>query len=192
MTNTTNQLLTTISSTSQIPKHQVQKTLSLFDEGATLPFIARYRKEITGGLDETQLRTIQTLYTYHQQLNARKETILTAIAEQNKLTPAIEASVQNCTDKQALEDVYLPFKKSRKTKADVAIANGFLPLANIMLIQQDTRSKAAILSDFSEDALEGAGHIIAQQLSDNANHRQWLRQLIEGTGRLCTKLTTKA
>jgi len=133
MTTLDPQIIHYVSQDSTIAKPQVQKTISLFEEGATLPFIARYRKEVTGGLDETQLRTIQTQYQYYQQLDDRKKTILSTIQDQGKLTDSLEHSITTCRDKQTLEDLYLPYTVKRKTKADVAIENGFLPLAELII-----------------------------------------------------------
>ena len=186
------QIIRYVSEDSTIAKPQVQKTISLFEEGATLPFIARYRKEVTGGLDETQLRTIQTKYQYYQQLNDRKKTILSTIKDQGKLTDSLEFSITACRDKQTLEDLYLPYKVKRKTKADIAIENGFLPLADLIVAQRDIRSKEAILQPYPNEALTGAQHIIAQRVSDTAQYRQWLRQLMAETGVLNSKLTSKA
>ena len=180
-----------ISDESQVSKTQIYKTLTLFKEGATLAFIARYRKEVTGGLDERQLRTIQSRYLYYQALEERKETVLKAIKEQAKLTESLAAKIHQCRDKNELEDLYLPYKSKRKTKADKAIEEGFLPLAELIVAQRDSRSKAAILEGYPDTALEGAMCIIAQQISDTLEYRQWLRQKILKTGVLSTKLTKK-
>ncbi|NQY74658.1 MAG: RNA-binding transcriptional accessory protein [Candidatus Margulisbacteria bacterium] len=190
--NSDSQIINYVSDDSGIAKSQVQKTISLFEEGATIPFIARYRKEVTGGLDETQLRTIQTQHRYYQQLNDRKKTILSTIQGQGKLTDSLEHSINTCRDKQALEDLYLPYKVKRKTKADIAIENGYLPLAELIIAQCDTRSKSVILQGYSNEALNGAQHIISQRMSETAQYRQWLRQVMSKTGVLRTKLTAKA
>jgi len=192
MTDTIMQLLDYVSNKANVSTSQVRKTIALFDEGATLPFIARYRKEVTGGLDETQLRAIQTNHIYYQQLDARKTTILDTITEQGKLTNNLKQQILGCLDKQSLEDLYLPYKTKRKTKADIAIEKGFLPLAELILKQEDQRSKAELLRAYCEDALIGAQHIIAQRISDTPAYRQWLRDFVAKTGVLTTKLTPKA
>ena len=191
MTALSQQAIQTLSQTCNISQSQAKHALELFDEGATLPFIARYRKEATGGLDETQLRTLQTHYTHYTQLEDRKSTILSAIKEQGKLTPDLEKSIQDCREKQLLEDIYLPYKVKRKTKADVAIEKGFLPLAELLLKQRDNRSKKDILQPYPTEALEGALHIVTQRIAVNPNYRQWLRQLMVKTGVITTKLSSK-
>src|SRR5699024_8069655 len=107
---------------------QVETALKLLAEGNTVPFIARYRKEVTGGLDDTQLRTIETRATYLKELEERKQTILDAIEEQGKLDDALRREILECTTKARLEDLYLPYKKRRKTKADIAREAGLEPL----------------------------------------------------------------
>jgi protein Tex len=171
----------------------VKATLSLFDEGATIPFIARYRKERTSGLDETQIRLIQTRYDYYTVFFSRQETILKTIREQGKLTPQLSSSIEQCRDKQRLEDLYLPYKQRRKTKADVAVEMGFDPLAQSMLSQKSTESRQALLREFKDPdaAIQGAQHIIAQSISDNAEYRLWIRNLMMRFGLLKTKVTTK-
>jgi protein Tex len=182
-----------------LPIHPIQATLSLFEEKATIPFIARYRKEKTDGLDETQLRQIQTRYDYYLSLFARQETILKSIEEQGKLTSDLKIEIEKCRDKQTLEDIYLPYKIRRKTKADIAIKNGLGPLADLLLAQNSTASRADTLSPYitdtittTEKALEGALHIIAQTISDTSQYRQWIRTLIIKTGFLTSSVTTKS
>jgi uncharacterized protein len=183
-----------------LPASSVRATLALFAEGATIPFIARYRKERTGGLDETQLKNLHTRHTYYETLRERKETVLNAITEQNKLTPELQKAIDVCRDKQTLEDLYLPYKQRRKTKADIADEQGLTPLADLILAQQASGSRDSLVAPFvSKDgpittaalALEGAGHILSQRISDDANHRQRLRDLILTTGILTTKVTSK-
>lgn len=183
-----------------LPAPSVRATLALFAEGATIPFIARYRKERTGGLDETQLKNLHTRHTYYETLRERQETVLNAITEQNKLTPELQKALDACRDKQTLEDLYLPYKQRRKTKADIADEQGLTPLADLILAQQASGSRDSLVAPFvSKDgpittaalALEGAGHILSQRVSDDANHRQRLRDLILTTGILTTKVTSK-
>ena len=149
---------------------QVTAAIALLDEGATVPFISRYRKEVTGGLDDTQLRTLEERLSYLRELQARRETILKSIVEQNKLTPELEQSILQAVDKSTLEDLYLPYKPKRRTKAQIAKEAGLEPLAMQLLAdpQLDPEKLAldfinveqAILT--SKEALEGARHILME------------------------------
>src|SRR5690606_6462095 len=112
---------------------QVAAAIALLDEGATVPFIARYRKEATGGLDDTQLRTLEERLGYLRELETRRAQILTSIEEQKKLTPALRASIEAAETKQRLEDLYLPYKPKRRTKAQIAREAGLQPLADALL-----------------------------------------------------------
>ncbi len=177
----------------------IRAVLTLFDEGATIPFIARYRKERTAGLDEIQLKAIHTQYTMYQTLFQRQDTILKSIDEQGQLTPSLQQAIDACRDKQTLEDLYLPYKKRRKTKADVAIENGLQPLADLILEQKSTQPRQALLAPYVSSnsaittpaqAVEGAGHIIAQSIANNASYRQWLRRYMGQNGQLTSKVTT--
>ncbi|MFT5170237.1 MAG: hypothetical protein ACI9BD_000003 [Candidatus Marinamargulisbacteria bacterium] len=183
-----------------ISQSPVRAALSLFGEGATIPFVARYRKEKTGGLDETQLRQIQTRSDYYETLFSRQQAILKSIEEQGQLTDSLRTQIDMSRDKQALEDIYLPYKKRRKTKADIAAENGLAPLAQIILAQKATGSKADIVAPFFRSdgpvetaalALEGAVHIIAQSISDSSQHRQWIRHQMANSGFLASRITTK-
>src|SRR5512139_1327814 len=111
---------------------QVQATVELLDGGATVPFVARYRKEVTGGLDDTQLRTLEERLGYLRELEDRRETVLSSIREQGKLTPELEAQVRAADTKSRLEDLYLPFRPKRRTKGQVAIEAGLEPLADAL------------------------------------------------------------
>lgn len=168
-------------------------TAALFDEGATVPFIARYRKEVTGNLDEVQIRTIQEKLEYFRELEDRRETILHSIAEQGKLTPELRAKIEATLEKNELEDLYLPYKPKRRTKASIAREKGLEPLAEYLWNQQETDlGLAAFAAGFvsaekgvasAEEALEGARHIIAERVSENADFRKAVRQTMmeEGT-----------
>lgn len=180
-----------------LKEDSVNAVLSLFSEGATIPFIARYRKERTQGLDETQLRTIQTRYDYYTALFSRQTTILSAIEEQGKLTSELKHAILSCRDKQRLEDIYLPFKKRRKTKADMAVEHGLKPLADSILSRVKIESKDRLVSSYITEmvptadlALEGARYIIAQTVSDNAEFRAWIRDVMMKTGMLTTSVTS--
>lgn len=173
-----------------LPLHSVQATISLLEEGATVPFIARYRKERTDGMDEEQIRQIEAALKYVKQLEERKETILKSIQEQNKLTEELETQIKNCDNLTELEDLYLPYKPKRKTKASTAIENGLLPLAekvlDTQLIHGDAESiAAAYLNDKVTDtkqALEGAMYIVMERISERADIRQWIRSFMQREG----------
>ncbi|MCG8609974.1 MAG: RNA-binding transcriptional accessory protein, partial [Pseudomonadales bacterium] len=115
-----------------VKQAQVEATVTLLDEGATVPFIARYRKEVTGSLDDTQLRQLHERLRYLRELEDRRETILNSIGEQGKLTPELERDIQSADTKNRLEDLYLPYKPKRRTKAQIAIEAGLEPLANTL------------------------------------------------------------
>ena len=153
---------------------QAEAAIGLLDEGATVPFIARYRKEVTGGLDDTQLRLLSERLIYLRELEARRETILNSIREQGKLTPELEASIAGAATKADLEDLYLPYKPKRRTKAQIAIERGLLPLAEAILANRASlpgELAAGYITDEVPDvksALEGARDIIAERVSENA------------------------
>ena len=153
---------------------QITAAVALLDDGATVPFIARYRKEATGGLDDTQLRTLEERLHYLRELEARKETILATIDEQGKLSPKLRAAIEAADNKTALEDLYLPYKPKRRTKAQIARENGLQPLADTLLAEQPADIEilaAAYLSDSVPDtkaALDGARAILIEQIAENA------------------------
>ncbi len=178
-----------------IQRPQVAQALALFAEGATVPFIARYRKEQTGGLDETQLRQLAEQHGYLTELEARKETILAEIAQQNKLTTDLKAKIEGCLQKTVLEDLYLPYRPKRRTRAMIARERGLEPLA--LLIQSLNRpgAQARSLSGEAlksvspdrgitcpEEALQGAADILAEMIAEQADLRAFLRQQIQQTG----------
>jgi len=175
-----------------LPLQSLIATLALLDGGGTVPFIARYRKEATGNLDEVAIGAIEEKAAYFRELEERRETVLNSISEQGKLTPALEASIKAALDKTALEDLYLPFKPKRRTKATIAREKGLEPLASYLWNQQPTGTS---LAEFAEtfvnsekgvpsaaDALEGARHILAEQINETAEFRSHLRQLMLGEG----------
>ena len=180
-----------------ISVHSLVATLTLLDGGGTVPFIARYRKEATGNLDEVAIGAIEEKATYFRELEERRQTVLNSISEQGKLTPELEASIKAALDKTTLEDLYLPFKPKRRTKATIAREKGLEPLASYLWNQQPTGSP---LADFAEtfvsiekgvasasEALEGARHIIAEQVSETAEFRSHLRQLMLGEGAVVSR-----
>lgn len=174
---------------------QVENALELFSEGATIPFIARYRKERTGTLDETQLRDLSERYTYLTELEDRKKSILDAIASQDKLTDELKEKIENCLLKTELEDLYLPYKPRRRTRATVAREKGLEPLANwITLFNQPNSPKVALEPEAEkyiseekgvktvEEALNGASDILAEIVSEKAHLRAYLREYLMEKG----------
>ena len=159
----------------------VASTLSLLDEGCTIPFISRYRKERTGGLNEVQIASINEQYDKLKETTKRKETILKTIADQEKLTPELEKRINDCWDATELEDIYLPFKPKRRTRAQVAREQGLEPLAAILLMQRERDPEQAalrfVVGDVSDvaTAIRGAQNIIAEQVSEDERSRQQVR-----------------
>ena len=178
---------------------QVENTLSLLAEGNTVPFIARYRKEATKGLDEEQIFYIQKQYEYQQKLAERKENVLKLIEEQGKLTEEIKQSVIECTKLSQVEDIYRPYAQKKKTRATTAIKNGLQPLADWMLALPSEGSLEAEAEKYLsetvptvEDAIQGAKDIIAEVVSDNAKQRWAFKDTIMQAGVLQTKLKKDA
>ncbi|MDK9717520.1 MAG: RNA-binding transcriptional accessory protein [Trichlorobacter sp.] len=179
---------------------QVTNTINLFQEGATVPFIARYRKEQTGELDEVQIRTIEERLAYFTELESRRQTILASIEEQGKLTPELQARIEATRQKTELEDLYLPYKPKRRTKATIARERGLEPLADLMAAQELTGGSALeVAAPFvdpekevptPEAALEGAGHILAERLADDADCRAMVRRLTWEQGVMVTKVAS--
>ena len=177
------QLLGKVAAELTIPHKQVKSVISLLNEGNTVPFIARYRKEMTGALDEVQIRNIQERWQYIQNLEQRKEEVLRTIAEQGKLTEELSHQITKAEKLQEVEDLYRPYKQKRRTKATVAKEKGLEPLAEWLLTFPKTpiEEKAKeFLSDEKEvltveDAIAGAKDIIAEMISDDAEGRKWIR-----------------
>lgn len=174
----------TIAAELDVRPTQVAHAIELFDSDNTVPFVARYRKEVTGGLDETQLRTILERLTYLRNLEARKETVLKSIEEQGKLTDELRARIEQAETLQLVEDLYLPYKPKRRTRATMARERGLEPLAQMMLAQDITRGNPNDLAaDFLnddvpsvEDALAGARDIIAESVAEDADVRAAVRK----------------
>lgn len=164
-----------------IAVRQVENTLALLEEGATVPFISRYRKEATGGLDEVQIGNIKERYDKLTDTAKRKETILKTIEEQNKLTAELKKRIDACWDATELEDIYLPYKPKRKTRAEAARQKGLEPLAAILMMQREKNLSARVRTFIKgevkdeEDALKGARDIIAEQVSEDERSRNRLR-----------------
>lgn len=165
----------------KLPVHRVENTLKLLEGGATIPFISRYRKEATGGLDEVQIGDIKTQYDKLCELAKRKETILSTLKEQNNLTPELQQRIDNCWESTELEDIYLPFKPKRKTRAEMARQKGLEPLAVLLMMQRENNLPAKVRSFVKgevkdeEDALKGARDIIAEQVSEDEQARNLIR-----------------
>ncbi len=166
-----------------IAVHQVENTLSLLNGGATIPFISRYRKEATSGLDEVQIGAIKEQYTKLTDIAKRKETILKTIEEQGKLSSELKKRIEACWDATELEDIYLPYKPKRKTRAEVARQKGLEPLAIILMSQRENNLSARVRTFVKgevkdeEDALKGARDIIAEQVSEDERSRNQIRNL---------------
>jgi len=187
-----------ISQELNIRQSSVDNTVEMLKDSATIPFIARYRKEKTGGLDETQIKNIKERFEYYTDLEKRKQTILQAIKEQDKLTPQLEKEIDLCSEKQKLEDIYLPYKQKKRTKATIAKEKGLEPLADLILAQFPTKtSKEEILSKYinpekgvktSDEALLGALDIIAEKISERADVRSYLRKMTLEQGKVASKV----
>ena len=175
-----------------IREKQVEATLKMLSEGNTIPFIARYRKELTSGLDEEQIRTISEVYNYEESLKKRKDDVIRLITEKDLMTDELKKDILASTKLVEVEDLYRPFKEKKKTKATVAIALGLEPLAKEILEFKDTDIKTLVrpfLKDniTFEDAINGASYIISEYISDNAFYRKWLRNAIYLNGKIVSK-----
>jgi len=186
------EILLHIAQTLNLPLRGLVSVIELLDDGGTVPFIARYRKEATGNLDEVQILAIEEKLAYFRDLVERRETILASIAEQGKLTDELKARIEATLDKSELEDLYLPYKPKRRTKATIAREKGLEPLAQYLWAQQDAAEPLeAFAAGFVnaelgvatvDEALEGARHIVAEWISEDADLRKALRQLVFDEG----------
>ena len=175
---------------------QVEAAVTLLDGGATVPFIARYRKEATGALDDAQLRNLEQRLTYLRELEARREVILNSIREQGKLDATLEAKIREADSKGRLEDIYLPFKPKRRTKAEIAKEAGLEPLADLLLTHPENEPQAAAAAFVDPQkqvadvaaALEGARSILVERFAENADLIGSLRDLLWSSGRLVSRL----
>ena len=182
-----------------IKQEQITTVLNLLAEGATIPFIARYRKEATGALDENQIKTIGDLYDYYNKLMDRKEDVIRLIDEKGLLTDELKNNILKCTKLAEVEDLYRPYKEKKKTKATDAIAAGLEPLAKMIMSFPTTGSLKDMASKYindkvktTDEALEGAGYIIAEWISDNAFYRKWIRNNVFHTGTITSKVKKNA
>lgn len=182
-----------------ISGNQIETTLKLLEEGATIPFIARYRKEATGALDENQIKAIGDLYTYYQNLLERKEAVIRLIAEKDLLTDELKDQIMACKKLTEVEDLYRPYKEKKKTKASEAIKAGLEPLAKMIMSLPTSGSLEGMAQKFvceavpdTKAALEGAGYIIAEWISDNAYYRKWIRNYMFKSGVITSKIKKNA
>ena len=191
-------IVQTIADELKIKTSQVENTIKLIDEGNTIPFIARYRKEVTGGLSDEVLRTFGERLTYLRNLEKRKEEVENSINEQGKLTDEIKNDLANAVTLAEVEDIYRPYKQKKKTRATVAKAKGLEPLANIILAQEETNDIKEIAKEYVneekevktvEEAIQGALDIIAEMISDNPEYRKMIKQIIYSKGVIETKAT---
>ena len=183
-----------ISAVLGISEKQIRQTLGLLENGATIPFISRYRKEVTGGLDEVQIESIKTHYEKLNEIAKRKETILNTIQEQGKLTAELQKRIEETWDNTLLEDIYLPYKPKRKTRAEAARQKGLEPLATLLMLQREPhpeeRAAGYVKGDVKnvEDALKGARDIIAEHVSEDERARNSVRSSFVRQGTLTAKV----
>jgi uncharacterized protein len=192
-------VLARISGEAGVRPNQVEAAIVLLEQQSTVPFIARYRKEATGNLDEVQIRTISERHEYYKELLSRRETILKSIEEQGKLSQELKNQILACYEKNELEDLYLPYKPKRKTKASVAIEKGLEPLARFVWEQTPGEKSIEELAESfvnldrgvatKEEALEGALHIVAEWISENLEIRKTLRQMMLEEAVVVSKVT---
>lgn len=182
-----------------IKENQIEKTLELLQEGNTVPFIARYRKEATGALDEEQIRSIDNVYQYQLNLLKRKEDVIRLIDEKGLMTDELKQKIMECTKLVEVEDLYRPYKEKKKTKATDAINNGLEPLAKILMSFPTNGDIETICKKFinekvenTEKALEGAKYIIAEWISDNAYYRKYIRNSMYRYGIIESKIKKNA
>ena len=184
-----------ISTNLSIKVSSVEAVLKLLEEGNTIPFIARYRKEMTGALDEEQIRSINEVYEYQVNLLKRKEDVIRLIDEKGLMTDELKEKIMNATKLVEVEDLYRPYKEKKKTKATEAIKNGLEPLAKMIMSFPTKGNIDSLVSKFinenvktKEDAIIGAGYIIAEYISDNASYRKWIRNYTYKNGIIVTKV----
>ena len=189
-----NEIISEIENNLNIKNSQIEAVLKLLEEGSTIPFIARYRKEATGALDEEQIRSISEVYEYQVNLLKRKEDVIRLIDEKGMLTDDIKDNIMKCSKLVEVEDIYRPYKEKKKTKATEAIKNGLEPLAKIIMSFKKVDIKKIAESYLNdniktvEDAVQGAKYIIAEWVSDNAFYRKYIRNNMKNNGVIHTKL----
>lgn len=174
---------------------RIENVLNLLEEGATIPFIARYRKEVSGNMDEDQIKAIEEMYTYQSNLMKRKEDVLRLIDEKGLLTDALQKKILAADKLVTVEDLYRPFKEKKKTKATDALAKGLEPLSQAIMKQGPTDLAKLVQENTTlekEEALEGARYILAEKISDNAKIRSWIREEIKRNGSIHSKKKKEA
>ena len=191
-------IINEISTELSVKSTQIESVLKLLEDGNTIPFIARYRKEATGALDEEQIRVINEHYEYQVNLLKRKEDVIRLIDEKGLLTDEIKNNVMNTKKLVEVEDIYAPYKEKKKTKATEAIKNGLEPLAKIIMSFPTTFNDEVVKKYLNEnvktaeDAIQGAKYIIAEWISDNAYYRKWIRGYFYKNGLIVSKLKKNA
>lgn len=183
----------------KLEEKQIKAVLSMLEEGATIPFIARYRKEQTGNLNEDEIRAIEEQYKYQQNLLERKNDVIRLIDEKGLLTKEIEEQIKNCVKLAEVEDIYRPYKEKKKTKASEALKNGLEPLAKMIMSFPENGSLEELAKKFinekvpsTDKALEGASYIIAEWISNNASYRKWIRFNVFNNANITSKLKKNA
>ena len=183
------EIIQALSVSMHLKNSQIEAVLNLLKEGATIPFIARYRKEVTGNLDEDQIKTIEEQYSYQENLYNRKQDVIRLIEEKGMMNAMLQQKIMACQKLTEVEDLYRPYKEKKKTKASAAIAAGLEPVAKQIMAFETNGS----LEDFGNaEELEGAGYIIAEWISDNASFRKYVRNFIANHGSLQTKIKKDA
>ena len=179
-------IIETIANELQIKKNQVENTIKLIDEGNTIPFIARYRKEVTGGLSDETLRNLNERLNYLKNLEERKQEVTKSIEEQGKMTEEISKSIESAITLAEVEDIYRPYKQKKKTRATVAKAKGLEPLSIIIYMQNEKENINKIAEKYideekgvasAEEAIAGALDIIAENISDNPEYRKDIKRM---------------
>jgi len=189
-----NDLYKQIAKQLNIKTSQINAVLKLLEEGATVPFIARYRKEVTGALDEEQIREISKTYEYGVNLKQRKDDVIRLIDEKGMLTPELKQQILKAEKLTEIEDLYRPFKEKKKTRATMAKAKGLEPLAQYLLTYPQGEIEAEASKYINEDvasvdeALQGARDIIAEMIADNADYRKWIRGYMTKKGEIQSKV----
>ncbi len=193
------EIILEIAKTLNVKQTQVEKTLELLEEGNTIPFIARYRKEATGALDEEQIRSINEVYEYQVNLLKRKEDVIRLIDEKGMLTEELKQDILKAEKLVDVEDLYRPFKEKKKTKATEAIALGLQPLADLIMTFPKEGTLESIAKEYitdkvktTEDAIKGASYIIAENVSDNSRFRSWIRKYTYNNGNMTSKMKKNA
>lgn len=191
-------VLNIVSEKTGVQEKYIKVVLEMVEEGSTIPFMARYRKEKTNNLDEEQLRVLLQVYTYEDKLDTRKQEVIANIDAKGKLTPELKKAIEDATTLSEVEDLYLPYKEKKKTRASIAIAKGLEPLADFLLTFSDispmVEAEKYLTEEVEtiEDALQGAKDIIAERISDDINHRNTVRNFIEYFGMIATSIKKDA